>query len=86
MEIHFRAVVRKRLLNCWFNTWDLSQVVHSFETILATVFNKHSTTDVKSLEKVHPTVVVVMAIDANRSTASCVTVLVQCLQLLCVVS
>ncbi|XP_065918364.1 serine/threonine-protein kinase ATR-like isoform X5 [Dysidea avara] len=53
MEIHFRAIVRKRQLNCWFNTWDLSQVVHSFETILATVFNKHSTIDVKSLEKIY---------------------------------
>ena len=52
MEIHLRAIVSKKQPHCWFNTWDLSQIVHSFETILAMVFNKRSTIDMMSLEKV----------------------------------
>ena len=52
MEIHFRAVVVGKKHNCWFTTWDLSQVVQNFELILAAVFNKSSRTDVGCLEKV----------------------------------
>ena len=90
MEIHLRAIVSKRQPHCWFNTWDLSQIVHSFETILAMVFNKRSTIDMKSLEKVQLYVhntqwYLIDVIIVYRSIVSCVILLVQCLQFHCVV-
>ena len=55
MEIHFRAIVVGRKQICWFNTWELSQIVQNFEIILASIYTKSSKTDVSSSEKVYVT-------------------------------
>ena len=52
MEIHLRALVVGRKQNCWFNTWELSQIVQNFEVILASIYTKSSKTDVLSSVKV----------------------------------